>query len=477
MQLLLEQTSVLGCRLLDVLGSGETKQLVQNAKHLAWQGIELAVDPSTTMALAEVAAHLCHALEELDDSFHPTPRAIRNLQNESTYLTPLELREYHAQSIETVILSSLGINRSSTATQDFFGTAMDDGSSVNSVPSNVAFDSSMLGGMEVDMKNSKNSAWVDCKNKVNVELLKERILQSGRPQARSSPVIGNQTVQRFQSNNVTTPPTRNARDNSPNDFPDPSEIGENDMSEPSDVEELVVSTKEGNIGKLNGGSVANRIELLGKMEEMRAKSETEQSAVQEFYRTMDTILQGRRQERSKYDMVNSRTHHSRARIRKLRQGRMESPIRSRKASFDRHSRLRKYPPSLLYIFAGFLAFVATVWIGFGLYGVYTFYQVLHYRGSVPIDFLHPVGGVAVGKQDHTIAAETTIPPSPSTTANEIVIRIVKEVIYVHDDGTEDIENHENGGVKRKSIVTSPRQDTESLPPGDIKELLECIAKQ
>jgi hypothetical protein len=77
------------------MASGSTKQLIQNSNSLMWQGIELAVDPSTTAALSEVTAQLCHALEELDDSFHPTPRVTRNFQNESAYLSTAQMTPLH----------------------------------------------------------------------------------------------------------------------------------------------------------------------------------------------------------------------------------------------------------------------------------------------------------------------------------------------------------------------------------------------
>lgn len=192
MELFLEQTSVLCCRLVDAISSGKTKQLIQNGKNLAWQGIELAVDPRTTMALAEVTAHFCHALEELNDSFPTTPRSMRNLQNESTYVQPLQMTNYQSASIETTILSSLGINGGESC--GFFDDIEHDSNediSVHSVPSNVEFlDSSILSGANDTRHDNDNpdrftSTWAQCKGKVNVELLQKSILQQGRTKARS----------------------------------------------------------------------------------------------------------------------------------------------------------------------------------------------------------------------------------------------------------------------------------------------------
>ena len=125
-QLLLEQLSILGCRYVDVLSSGKSKAFIHNMKDLIWTGIEVLHDPTTTLALAEVTAHLCHALEEFNDEENNTTtvaataarRSVRDAQNKVTYLNNPCLisnnKHPHHDSIEQIILSSLGMMDNNT---------------------------------------------------------------------------------------------------------------------------------------------------------------------------------------------------------------------------------------------------------------------------------------------------------------------------------------------------------------------------
>jgi hypothetical protein len=115
-QAFLDHLAVLGCRTIDAASSGRNKQLVHDFTRMCWSGCELLADPSTTLALAETTAYLCHALEMEDANFESLrskmqaaqQRYARNQQQNSTYGKPKVWSDPNA-TVEQVILSSLGV--------------------------------------------------------------------------------------------------------------------------------------------------------------------------------------------------------------------------------------------------------------------------------------------------------------------------------------------------------------------------------
>ena len=114
-------------------------------------------------------------------------------------------------------------------------------------------------------------------------------------------------------------------------------------------------------------------------------------------------------------------------VRTLRKGMVEEKPSSKemKVRYSEFRRLRKYPPSLLHLCAIFVLMVCIFWIGFGMYGIYTFFQVVYFRQGVSLP-------------------NNPLPPNyygndRSKNSDEIVIRVVKEVIHVREDGSK-IEN-------------------------------------
>jgi len=71
---LIEELSVLGCRILDVCGTDQAGQLMHDLGDTVWQGIELAGDPKTTEAIADVTAEFIHALEMEQNVHQPKKR-------------------------------------------------------------------------------------------------------------------------------------------------------------------------------------------------------------------------------------------------------------------------------------------------------------------------------------------------------------------------------------------------------------------
>ena len=107
--------------MVDAAAMGKNKKLVHDFYALIWSGVELANDPATTVAMAEVAAYLCHALEMEDAGI----RAITKEQEELSRKAGQKRRERDEYqratyqdaylfddpnaTVEEVILSALGV--------------------------------------------------------------------------------------------------------------------------------------------------------------------------------------------------------------------------------------------------------------------------------------------------------------------------------------------------------------------------------
>lgn len=104
--------NVLGARLVDVAASGRNKQLMNDVKETMWSGLELMSDPSTILALAEVTATLCHTLEMEEALYRrmkekPQRRYERNQFTTHADTEP-DLIRHTDVTVEQVIMSGLG---------------------------------------------------------------------------------------------------------------------------------------------------------------------------------------------------------------------------------------------------------------------------------------------------------------------------------------------------------------------------------
>jgi hypothetical protein len=115
-----DQMTVWACRCTQVAAAGSTQQALHDTKALLCSGIALLADPASTTALAEVTAYLCHALEmeqALSDtnigqketvSDKSLRRQERDDYQRQTYRERTTLVTDPHASVEEVILSSLG---------------------------------------------------------------------------------------------------------------------------------------------------------------------------------------------------------------------------------------------------------------------------------------------------------------------------------------------------------------------------------
>lgn len=106
---------------MDAASNSQNKKLIHDLAALAWSAVELANDPATTVAFAEVAAYLCYALEMEDAAIHAIAkerseinrtaaerRRERDIYQIATYQEQYLLEDPNA-TVEEVILSAFGV--------------------------------------------------------------------------------------------------------------------------------------------------------------------------------------------------------------------------------------------------------------------------------------------------------------------------------------------------------------------------------
>jgi hypothetical protein len=433
MQAWLEQFSILGCRLVDAAASGKTKQLMQDTKDLALKGIEMATDPATTLALAEVTARLCHALEEAQQALNPTPRARRNAQNQATYLNPFQMTDFPQQvSMEEIILSCLGQEEDER-----------DGDDAASIPSNVVW--------HEEASATGSNYYRDLKEggeQVNVQLLKERIVHNMLPQPRKKPMSSatssaKSSVASVIGTPMDTLPIISSYDEEEKmeEVDRESKQMEEPIAKPNDKSYLdgVKNAKSGSEDQDMEDIVWDRLPSDRKTPKRRGsrryhdvKIEKESPAVSQFYSTLDDLLTQKRDEKLDRQVDEEVTINNprvaaaegnasdlwkvwQAKVKKLRRGHIES-VRAKtmqhRKEVNKFKQLPKKHQGLVLITAGFIALVVFMWMGFAIYGMYAF--VKSHSNSMPI------------------ARQATATMAPSNP--EVVIRIIREVVHVNADG-------------------------------------------
>lgn len=398
----LEQLSTLGVRLLDAASSGKAKQLMQDTKDMAWKGIEMATDPSMTLALAEVTAHLCHALEDAQQSLNPTPRNQRNAQNQSVYLNPYQMADFPEQvTMEEIILSCLG------RVEDNRKEAMgDDGASL---PSRLTLDD------DLSTTEPEASGWKERKDQVNVKLLREKILNEKFGKARmerpATAPVGSDIPAGEEKEVDDSEEQANIGDNATVDEPRSRESPERKPE--TDMEDISWSRVPG--GRLLG---------LRHGDKQIDEANADTPALQRFYRRLDELLEqdrqlleARRAERSAMTINNTLDEGEtipssswKGTMRKIRE-KVKSRVVARTVQARARDSVipRKYYNIIvtaLVVFA-FLSFVLSVLAMYGLYS-------LVLKGHV-----------------------TQTPRNlGSRSANQdVVIRIVREIVHVAEDGS------------------------------------------
>ena len=386
---------LLGCRLVDAAASGKTKQLLHNTKDLAWNGIEMATDPATTLALAEVTAHLCHALEDAQHSLEPTKRAQRNAQNQATYLDPLQMSDLPKQvPIERIILSSLGRYEES------------DLRSEGNVPADVIWKD------EVSLTEIRD--WKDHQDQVNIALMKEKILSTPRQRRNSH----SSEISAEQSSDPSHP--------TPEMPPLAQEhFGDNEIAEGKSTKHNGTDMED-----LNWQKIPNMKKVHTSRERLRVTPKLDSSdepAVSQFYRTLDDLLEqkkaskeGLTQRRIQPPQIMTDSGQEieswnllKAKVKKLKEG-TEARAKERSALRERKKNSFQQLPTvqkrLFQVITLVIVLLCLSFVGFGIYGMYAFKVKMRSN---------------YGRATSSAAADNS----------EVVIRVIREVVHVGEDGT------------------------------------------
>eukprot|EP00980_Cylindrotheca_fusiformis_P014897 scaffold4062_cov137-Cylindrotheca_fusiformis.AAC.3 len=370
----------------------------------------MASDPAATLAFAEVTAHLCYALEDIQHSLKPSNRSRRNKQNESTYVEPLQMPVFSShRSTECVILSSLGLNEKGD---------WECRKKTNS--------SALLGEERAEQARSST----DRAESVDVQFLKERIDQQAQTQTCSnmqpSSVLGGATEGSANTEDVSLPSNRSdqqsadladsGQENSDSAVRSAMDPVRRDSADKEDMEDLmcdelpvpVITSKHRNRYSDNP------------LQE-KSKKETREG---HFYRLLDNFLEENRKKRTKQDrgvwatmkdtkksQSTNATQHSwiqlQAKAKKLKQGKLE-----RKAEEDKEiqgttfRQLPKIHQLLVLVAAVVVVFFLLAWSAFGFYGIYMYlFAESRARG------------------------DTAVPES-----SELVIRVIREIVHVQENG-------------------------------------------
>jgi hypothetical protein len=516
---LLDQWSVLGCRLVDTAASGRNKQLVHDVSAMIYSACELLADPSTTLALAEVTAYLCHALEMEDAAMHQADkdeadqqaarRHERDAYQRATYVDPVLLQDPDV-TVEQVILSSLGMSRASATAfrgGGGGGGVDEDDRDGGSVPSNVLVDEAASETWEhssvrqqIDDTRSQESQdetaddqlpaeeeemYQKARNSVNLSLLKEQISQRSANIERTEPLPPYSSGKPI-STSGTAPP---ARDKVPRHNTSRALEQDNQEIEEEDFEDIgVVKTvfEDGTTKRAaarphvrldssdSGVDVPTEeagqqddIEWPNLVDPLPTKNET---SVHHFYRILDQVLEkkrgqavesylndhadgrgiardGRAKQQTRaaaavgtsgtnerlpvHDTIKQRLAKIRAEVGSGLSKEEVSKVNQVETIVREHHVL-----ATLALVAIFL--ITFAWLGFGCYGVYVFFNP-----SVKSSWQ---------------MAKSALGQTSSPSAQEMIVRIVRTVVHVNEDGQ----------------IISQGADTSVAEEG-IEKITQCVA--
>jgi len=467
---LLEQVSVLACRVVDAAASGRNKQLLHNWNTMVWSGCELLADPSTTLALAEVTSYLCYALEMEDAALHnfskeelAARRKERSQYQRATYVDPTLVTDPEA-TVEQVILSSMGVTTQTGERDD-----VDD----SSIPSSVVVEQTQESEWEqssirqkveeqrsvVDAalhEEDEESEWHErAKNGVDLPLLKEEI-------TRRAVEVERQRTFRTKPSTTTSSAAaqvkstdRQQRDRRSEQKPqregDMEEVGvvttvEDEEEEGEDVPARPASSAKSKVqlqvSPGDDGPPCEPTITYNKEGWPHAKNtlplegETPENY---FYRTLDEMLNQKRKDavRSMFtgyvkDAVKQ-PKEGKVRTRQAQQskispskGTVKQRLTALGAQIDENldqedrRKLKEMEQvvhkhkRLVYAGLALLGLIVVAWIGFGCYGIYCL--------SYPSAF------------SSLRKAKSVLTRSPVHSNQEIVIRVIREVVHVDQEG-------------------------------------------
>ena len=472
-----EQLAISGCRLIDALSNGRNKLLLFDMQKAVTSAGELLADPATTVALAEVTAYLCYALEmedqqiQIDEHRHipmtttgstnngggSQRRKVRDTYQDEAALQRDTLDNGH--SVEEAILSSLGVVNDYQ--NDCHGGASIPASIiVDPDPQNkTMFNDVSTGPNQNNHQDiSKTLEWHErARNDVDVHVLREGILQRAHDLKEATKLKQNSSL----------PPKK------PHAGIDCKEVMDN-MLDKTTIDEQILDLEEQDVqDKVT--TVADDVGCLSKarrnkqtvafqppnadhekekeknmtftdcnsfglpvMQRERAERKEGENANEHFYRILDEILGEARKDSANKIIAEQMAQPTGIKAgisRNLRQnGPSNSTIKDRlneirlELKESKHNATKTKKRSIsstmldktgkkFFLVVGLVALsIVTFWFLMGCYGLYVYFNpsaLLQESISSRVD---NSGGAA--------------------TPHEIVIRVVKEIVHVSQDGEE-----------------------------------------
>ena len=532
----LEQLSVLGCRLVDAAASGTNKRLIHDVYELVWSGVEVLADPQSTLALAEVTAYLCYALEMEDALPRPddnmgqinaTRRYQRNAQQSQTYGTQTQVLNDPDATVEQVILSSLGNN--TIGGQDAVNGNENLGSTGSSIPSNVVFTDDMEND-EVHAHVPASLDWhhqgAQLQNQVNIPYLQQKMEQRAQhlrqENRRTATITTNQasrggggcestssshhtaaandaTSSRLPTRTIPNLPNTKNKNGNKTDTKD-----ENHMD--MDMEDIVVETET--VEDDNYRTKAAPKSRLQPEDPVVSSQQTQdpkhrlegETSVMHFYRILDEVLQEKRIARvnellgnSNFDSnvdVNIRPPQSlyprAAAAAEAGDERGQETMKRRLASLKSRStaagnawpNLRDFVnqrqsrtgtkskaitdltaiynrnKSLILVGVGVASLMAWMVSLFAMYGVYKFFFPAGLGWTLPF----------LSSNIPRILQESTGTTPLASTSPEIVIRVIRQVVHVNQDG-----------AILEQLVTDPIASAVTFSTENLDHIAQCVA--
>ena len=415
----LDQGTVLACRLTQVAASGRSQQAIHDATALLWSGVELLADPQSTTALAEVTAYLCHALEMedaiMDGAFEPKSqrserRKERDEYQKQTYREKTTLITDPEATVEEVILSSLG----GFANSDLPGCDESDAFSSQGPYSETAGSDNRLftdesGSLRKQVDESSiqtDDEWLErAKSNVDVKLLQRKIKARAEARANQNDWIP-----------CDVPPTP----------PEDGDVGSNP---------LLGLSVHSTLQSVYGTDAATADEV-----------ENDENPMSQFYKTLDTVIKEKRAEgldhilaeysestqkvlregkvhkmekrRVEGDRADIVADSIRARLAAIRADVNKGLSKDDREKLSRMETMMKRNSRLVYGGMALIVGFVLLWIVMGFYGLYA--------------FLSPASRNKFSMSPRIFSGTVS---GRTSSESEIVIRLVREVVHVDNEGS------------------------------------------
>ncbi len=399
----LDQLCVYWIRVLQVLSSGKTQQLILDCKTVVQSLAQVLNDPQTTTAWAEVTAYLCYALEmeqaKMTLNNNPQQRHDRDVYQQNLHHARLSLLHRTKPdgtpiTVEEAILSSMGKLPDDLPTQIVCND--DDDEHENEDPSeegnhdsrHACIDWDQESSIRQQLDESMDGMPEKVRKEVDVEFLKKGIfrnIEAADEHGTHQPKNG--TTENSEIEMTTT-------------------INDDDESAiKCDVEDVPLESKKvfearrtrATLDSENGAPLVS--DPWGPA---FIKSKEGETAVQHFYRVLDSVLEEKRSTTTLASQTQGRVKHSTSSLETLKQRLLAQSLPKADSS---SSASRHWKWALLCV-----GVVTCLWFVLGCYG---FYVLL----------IQPT------------RSSSTQPSAHTTSSNEIVIRIVREGGTLLGDGS------------------------------------------